>query len=160
MQDPLRYTASILGMIIGDDSGSRYYWALTEPALAEIASMQCDSMDGTGVYYSYLCCDPNKADAVLDTVKNLFSEIERDGVSQDEMETAKNKTLSALTIKCEQPMGRLVSLGFNWVYNNEYKSVLQDVEDVKRVTLDDLSLLIRKLAPGKFTMLSLGPRSE
>ncbi|HOK96676.1 MAG TPA: pitrilysin family protein, partial [Anaerohalosphaeraceae bacterium] len=48
MQDPRRYAASLLGMILGDDSGSRYYWALTEPALAETAVMQCESMDGTG----------------------------------------------------------------------------------------------------------------
>ena len=34
MQDPRRFAASLLGMILGDDSGSRYYWGLTEPALA------------------------------------------------------------------------------------------------------------------------------
>ena len=160
MQDPLRYAASILAMVIGDDSGSRYYWGLTEPALAEIASMQCESMDGTGVNYSYICCDPNKADTVMDIVRSLFNELEKEGISQQEMETAKNKMLSALTIKCEQPMGRLVSLGFNWVYNHEYKSVQQDVDAVKSVCLDDMSELIKKLNPGKFTMLSLGPQQE
>ena len=56
-------------------------------------------------------------------------------------------------------MGRLVSLGFNWVYNNEYKSVQQDVDSVKAVRLDDVYGLIKKLTPGKFTMLSLGPKS-
>jgi predicted Zn-dependent peptidase len=75
------------------------------------------------------------------------------------MQTAKNKMLSALTIKCEQPMGRLVSLGFNWVYNKEYESVQHDVDAVKGVTLDNMSQLIKKLNPGKFTMLSLGPQS-
>jgi predicted Zn-dependent peptidase len=76
MQDPRRFTASLLGMILGDDSGSRYYWGLTEPALAEVAAMQCESMDGTGVFYSYLCCDPDKESAVMDVVKGIFSEIE------------------------------------------------------------------------------------
>ena len=159
MQDPLRYAASILAMIIGDDSGSRYYWGLTEPALAEIASMQCESMDGTGVYYSYICCDPNKTQTVLDTVQTLLGEIEKDGVSQEEIETAKNKMLSALTIKCEQPMGRLVSLGFNWVYNHQYHSVQQDIDAIKTVTASDVFGLIKKMTPGKFTMLSLGPKS-
>ncbi|MCI0499738.1 MAG: insulinase family protein, partial [Planctomycetales bacterium] len=67
MQDPRRHAASLLGMILGDDSGSRYYWALTEPAIAETAVMQCESMDGTGVFYSYICCDPNHTQDVLDS---------------------------------------------------------------------------------------------
>jgi predicted Zn-dependent peptidase len=116
MQDPQRYAASLLGMIIGDDSGSRYYWGLTEPALAEIAAMQCES--------------------------------------------AKNKMLSAVTIRCEQPMGRLVSLGFNWVYNQQYRSVQQDVDAIKAVSITDISNLIQQLNPAKFTMLSLGPNPE
>ena len=159
MQDPKRFAASLLGMILGDDSGSRYYWALTEPALAEIASMQCESMDGTGVFYSYICCDPDNSGQVLSVLQDVFSALTKTGVSKAELETAKNKMLSSLTIKCEQPMGRLVSLGFNWVYNQEYRSVQQDVEAVKTVCIDDISGLIDQLHPGKFTMLSLGPKS-
>ncbi|MFZ9032442.1 MAG: M16 family metallopeptidase [Anaerohalosphaeraceae bacterium] len=157
MQDPRRFTASLLGMILGDDSGSRYYWGLTEPALAEVAAMQCESMDGTGVFYSYLCCDPDKESAVMDVVKGIFSEIEKTGISETELEAAKNKMLSAVTIKCEQPMGRLVSLGFNWIYNNQYRTVQQDMDAIKAVNVDDISDLIQQLTPAKFTMLSLGP---
>lgn len=157
MQDPRRFAASLLGMILGDDSGSRYYWGLTEPALAEIAAMQCESMDGTGVFYSYLCCNPDKAQAVLEVVQGIFAELEKTGVSETELETAKNKMLSAVTIKCEQPMGRLVSLGFEWIYNHQYQSVQQDVDAIKAVNVADISDLIQQLKPAKFTMLSLGP---
>jgi len=160
MQDPRRFAASLLGMILGDDSGSRYYWGLTEPALAEIAAMQCESMDGTGVFYSYLCCAPDKAQEVLDVVRNIFAELEKTGISEAELETAKNKMLSAVTIKCEQPMGRLVSLGFNWVYNNQYQSIQQDVDAIKAISITDISDLIQQLNPAKFTMLSLGPNPD
>jgi predicted Zn-dependent peptidase len=88
-------------------------------------------MDGTGVFYSYLCCDPDKESAVMDVVKGIFSEIEKTGISETELEAAKNKMLSAVTIKCEQPMGRLVSLGFNWIYNNQYRTVQQDMDAIK-----------------------------
>jgi predicted Zn-dependent peptidase len=157
MQDPLRYAASLLGMIVGDDSGSRYYWGLTEPALAEIAVMQCESMDGTGVFYSYFCCSPDKSQEVLGGIREIFSTLEKTGVSEAELEAAKNKMLSALTIKCEQPMGRLVSLGFNWIYNYQYQSLQQDIDAINSVTTTDISSLIQKLTPSKFTMLSLGP---
>jgi predicted Zn-dependent peptidase len=160
MQDPRRYAASLLGMIIGDDSGSRYYWGLTEPALAEVASMLCESMDGTGVFYSYICCDPKKAGTVLSIIGEIFNELQSKGISETELETAQNKVLSALTLKCEQPMGRLVSLGFNWVYNQMFQSVQQDIDAIKAVTPDDIAELIEQFKPGKFTMLSLGPVSS
>lgn len=159
MQDPRRFAASLLAMMIGDDSGSRYYWALTEPALAEVASMQCESMDGTGVYFSYICCDPNQYEQVLDTIRTIFSTLKETGITEVELETAKNKMLSSLTIQCEQPMGRLVSLGFNWVYNKQYRSVRQDIDAIGAITLDDISELQEQLKPGRFTMLSLGPLS-
>ena len=159
MQDPRRFATSLLGMILGDDSGSRYYWGLTEPALAEIAAMQCESMDGTGVFYSYLCCDPGKTQTVMEVVGSILAELEKTGISTTELEAAKNKMLSALTIRCEQPMGRLVSLGFNWIYNHQYQSVQQDVDAIKAVNVADISYLIQQLKPAKFTMLSLGPNS-
>ena len=159
MQDPRRFAGSLLGMILGDDSGSRYYWGLTEPALAEIAAMQCESMDGTGVFYSYLCCDPGKTQTVMEVVGGILAELVKTGISATELEAAKNKMLSALTIRCEQPMGRLVSLGFNWIYNHQYQSVQQDVDAIKAVNVADISYLIQQLKPAKFTMLSLGPNS-
>ena len=74
-----------------------------------------------------------------------------------ELEKAKNKTLSALVIKNELPMGRLVDLGFNWTYLGQYFTVEDDVNSIKAVTTDEIHLLIEKLKPGKFTQFSIGP---
>ncbi|HPD48759.1 MAG TPA: hypothetical protein PLY61_17870, partial [Anaerohalosphaeraceae bacterium] len=68
--------------------------------------------------------------------------------------------LSALTIKSEQPMGRLVSLGFNWVYGREYRSVADDVAAVRKVTVDDVNALIGEFDLRKFTRYAIGPAGE
>ncbi|MEE9370848.1 MAG: pitrilysin family protein, partial [Sedimentisphaerales bacterium] len=39
-QDPRRFAASLLAVIIGDDVGSRFFWELVDKALAETATMQ------------------------------------------------------------------------------------------------------------------------
>jgi predicted Zn-dependent peptidase len=158
MQDPQRYAASLLSSVIGDSTGSRYYWALVDPALAETAAMQCESMDGAGVFYSYICCNPDNTEKVLQIIETLFADLKNKGVSQAELDAARNKVLSAMTLQSEQPMGRLVSLGFNWVYNREYCSVAQDVEHIKAVSLADTSRLVEQLHPDKFTQFSLGPK--
>lgn len=120
--------------------------------------MQYESMDGTGVYFSYICCDPDRSQEVLDATRSIFDELENNGISEVELETAKNKMLSAIALRCEQPMGRLVSLGFNWVYNQRSQSVQEDIEAIQSVTLDDVSALVDQLNPGRFSMLSLGPK--
>jgi len=91
-------------MIIGDDSGSRYFWSLVDPAIAEAASMQAETMDGVGAMYSYICCEPAAAAKVADIIKGIFSDLCQNGIQENELTAAKNKVLSALTLKSEQPM--------------------------------------------------------
>jgi len=156
-QDPRRFAASLLGNIIGDDVGSRFFWELVDKALAEVASMQFGAMDGTGAFYSYIRCSSENVNKVLDIVRKIFDDLARDGVTESELTAAKNKTLSALVIKNELPMGRLVDLGFNWTYLQRYQTIEDDINSIKAVTVDDIHSLIKQLRPGDFTQFSLGP---
>ena len=158
-QDPRRFAASLLSLVVGDDLGSRFYWELVDKALAEAASMQFNGMDGTGIFYSYLRCSTEGTVAVMETVDRIFREVRSDGITDDELTKAKNKVLSAMVIKNELPMGRLVDLGFNWMYLGDYRRIEEDVEAVKAVTVDEVSTLVEQLNPGRFTRYSLGPES-
>jgi predicted Zn-dependent peptidase len=156
-QDKRRFAASLLGVIVGDDVGSRFFWELVDKALAESATMQFGAMDGTGAFYSYIRCSSENMSKVLDTVRNIFQNLSKNGVTEDETRTAKNKILSALVIKNELPMGRLLDLGVNWTYLKEYRTVEDDIKAIKAVTTDDIHSLIEQLNPGDFTQFSLGP---
>jgi len=90
-QDPRRFAASLLGMIVGDDVGSRFFWELVDKALAEAASMQFGGMDGTGAFCSYIRCGSDNVTKVIDIVRGIFDDLARNGVSEDELTKAKNK---------------------------------------------------------------------
>jgi predicted Zn-dependent peptidase len=156
-QDPRRFAASLLGIVVGDDVGSRFFWELVDKALAEAASMQFGAMDGTGAFHSYIRCSSEKVAKVLDTIKGIFASLSKDGISEEELQKAKNKTLSALVIKNELPMGRLLDLGFNWTYLEQYRTIEDDINSIKAVTVDDIHLLIEQFDLGGFTQLSIGP---
>ena len=158
-QDPRRFAASLLGVIVGDDYGSRFYWDLVDKALAEEATMHFNPMDGTGLFYAYLRCGTPNAAKVMGIVDGIFRDLMDKGVSADEMAKAKNKVLSALVLKNELPMGRLVDLGFNWMYLGEYRSIEQDVEAIKAVTVDEINTLIRQVDLTSYTRYALGPAS-
>jgi predicted Zn-dependent peptidase len=159
-QDPRRFAVSLLGTIVGDDVGSRFFWELVDQALAEAATMHFGPMDGTGAFCSYIRCSSENVTKVLDTVKAIFDGLAKDGITKEELTTAQNKVLSALVIKNELPMGRLVDLGFNWIYLRQYRTIEDDVSAIKDVTVDDVHAVIEQLKLGDFTQLSLGPERK
>lgn len=156
-QDRRRFAAFLLAAIIGDDVGSRFFWALVDKALAESANMQFAPMDGTGVFCSYVSCGTDNVSKVLDIIRSVFDEIAQDGISQDELRKARNKLLSETVIKNELPMGRLAELGRDWLYLGRYQPIEQDIKNIKAVTVQDIRSLIKEMTPGDFTQFSIGP---
>jgi len=155
--DERRFAAAILAAVVGDEVGSRFFWQLVDKALAETATMQFGAMDGTGIFCSYISCGSDKVTKVLEIVGGVFEALSEKGVSKEELGKAKNKILSALVIKNELPMGRLIDLGFNWIYLGRHRTVQEDIDAIKAVTVDDVNSLIKAFNPGEFTQLSLGP---
>jgi predicted Zn-dependent peptidase len=156
-QDARRFAASLLALIVGDDLGSRLYWELVDKAIAEAASMHFGPMDGAGLFDTYIRCSAANVPRVMEIVSRIFAELTERGITQEELVKARNKVLSALVIKNELPMGRLVDLGFNWVYLQHYRSIEQDVEAVKAVTVAEVNALIRQLSFSHYTQYCLGP---
>jgi predicted Zn-dependent peptidase len=157
LQDPRRFAAALLATVIGDDVGSWFFWELVDKALAETAVMHFSGMDGTGLFYSYICCRSENVPKVIETVKRIFDALLRQGVTGDELTKAKNKILSALVIKNELPMGRLLDVGFNWVYLGRYRTLEDDIDAVRSVTAGEVNSLIEQLKPGEFTKFEIGP---
>ena len=156
-QDQRRFAASLLAAIIGDEVGLRFFWELVDKALAEAATMTSGPMDGTGAFYSYIRCNSGSVRKVLDTVRNLFRSLAQDGITKKELKIAKNKVISALVIKNELPMGRLVDLGFNWTYLEQYRTIEEDVSAIKDVSVDEVQTLMGQLNLGDFTQFAIGP---
>ncbi len=159
-QDPRRFAALLLAAIVGDDVGSRFFWELVDKALAEAAAMQFGAMDGTGVFHSYIRCSSENVTEVLDTIKGIFGSLSKNGITKDELKKAKNKMLSALVIKNELPMGRLLDLGFNWIYLEQYRTIEDDISAIRAVTVDDVHSLMEQFNLGDFTQLSIGPAQD
>ena len=157
MQDDRWYAAKLLSVILGDSSGSRYFWSLVDPALADTAAMDLASMDAAGGMCSYICCSPENAAQVETLVNDLFATLSEKGIEENELTAARNKVLSSVAIKNERPMSRLVSLGFNWVYRRQYFSVAEDIEHIRAVTVADIHGVLKEFNPGDYTLYSLGP---
>ncbi len=156
-QDKMRYSANVLANVIGDVTNSRLYWALVDNALADSADMEYDPMDGAGAFYTYISCDPSKTDEVLEIVRNVFTKVREEGITDPEMMASKNKIASGMTLNGELPMGRLVPLGYNWIYRQQYKSLADELLAIDAVGHFDLHDLLARYQLEKLSILGLGP---
>lgn len=158
--DDDRYAAKLLAMVIGDDSGSRLYWELVDPGLAEHAALGHHDHLGTGLFVSSLSCDPKYAAENLRRLAEIYRRVEEEGITAAELEQAKNKVNSSVVLRSERPRGRLFALGANWVYRNEYRSVKDDLDAIDRITLDDVNAVLKKYPLSVSTTVAIGPLAE
>jgi len=156
-RSPLRFAADLLAVIVGDDSGSRMYWELVDPGHAETAEIGYNEFDGSGVYLTYVGGDPENAAANIERVRQIFERVNREGVTEHELAQAKNKVCTRIVLRGERPMGRLASLGNNWVYREEYRPVSSDLEAVRAITTADIRGLLDVYPLGQTTTIAIGP---
>src|SRR5439155_18112144 len=89
VESPLRYAADTLALALGDDSGSRLYWALVDPGLAESADLSFSEYEGTGTFYASVTGDPERAAANIELVRKILADVQRKGITAEELNTAK-----------------------------------------------------------------------
>jgi predicted Zn-dependent peptidase len=155
-----RYAAHLLAMILGDHTGSRLYWTLIDPGLADGAELSYQDYNQAGSFYTFLSCEPADTQANLSRIGEIYRGVMARGVTEDELVQAKNKVLSRSVLRSERPMGRLASLGFHWMYRGVYLSVEDELEAFSRVSLDDLHRLLHEWPLWPMTLVSVGPTIE
>ena len=89
--DDDRYAAKLLTTMLGDDSGSRLYWELVDPGLAEHASLHHYEYMGAGAFLTYLSCDPEYAADNLRRVLEVYRQAEAGDFTAAELAQAKSK---------------------------------------------------------------------
>lgn len=158
--DPLRFAAELMAVIVGDDCNSRLYWELLDPGLVESAEMGYYDYEETGAYLTFLNGPPDETRSNLDRIAKIYAEVNRTGVTADELEQARNKVSSRLVLRGERPMGRLGALGNNWLFRREYRSIEDDLAIVRNITLDDIRRLLEQFPLGQTTTIGVGPLSS
>ncbi len=158
--DPDRYAAKVLSVILGDDSGSRLYWKLVDPGLAENATLHYSGYHGAGAYITWLSCEPDQAADNLKAVLDVYRQAEAAGVTAGELAQAKSKIKSRIVLGSERPRGRLFVVGSHWTYRREYRSVRDDLAAVDAVSVEQIAELLRRYPLSRSTSFVVGPLRE
>jgi predicted Zn-dependent peptidase len=136
------------------------YWALIDPGLAESAETSYLEFADSGVLATFVACAPEAVEKLLQMVHAILRNVTEQGVAAEELAQAKNKIASRLVLRSERPMGRLVPLGYNWVYRREYRTIEDDLRDLQAVTLDDVRRVAAQYPLDQITTVAVGPLEE
>jgi predicted Zn-dependent peptidase len=157
LESPDRYAAHLLATILGDHTGSRLYWKLIDPGLADGAELSYQDYNQAGAFFTFLSCEPDQTQANLGRIAELYRTAILDGLTEDELSQAKNKVLARAVLRSERPMGRLASLGFHWMYRRLYIPVEDELQAFNRVTVSDLRRLLSDWPLWPVSIVSVGP---
>ncbi len=159
-RDPRRLAASIACEVIGAGEGSHLYWALVHDGLAEAAQIGHDASDGDGAFYGYILVDPARAQEALDAFRSTFSKACADGLSVEEVERAKRRFASAMTLGAETPMGRLRPVGMDWMLRGQLRTPEEALRELLAVTPEQVNGVLRANPFDVATVAALGPLKE
>ncbi|MCO6431743.1 MAG: insulinase family protein [Deltaproteobacteria bacterium] len=137
-----RYALGLLAVILGDSSGSKFYWELIDKGIAEAASADSEERDECGCFAAYASMQPSQIDKVATTLRELVKRGAE--FSADDLERAKTKVISRLALGSELPMGRLMSLGMEWNYRKRLHSVKEEISVIQSLTAGDLERAFEK----------------
>ena len=156
-RDDERYAAGLLANILGDDSGSRLYWEMVDNGLADSAGLgTCEYFDN-GVFVTGLISEPEQASEVLERTRKVYLDAKTTGLTQAELDRAKNKVLSRLVLANERPGGRLFAVGGDWQVRREYRTVRQDIETIGNITLREIHEILEKFPLDDPLIVTVGP---
>lgn len=155
--DSDRFANRTLATILGDDTGSRLYWELVDSGLAEFACLSPYEYQGTGVNMTFLCCAPEDTEANLQRIQQIYEVVQRDGVTAEELEQAKNKICAHIVLQAERSMNRLFTVGRGWMQRREYRTTRESVEAYQQVTLEQTRDVLSRYPLTLCSTVAVGP---
>jgi predicted Zn-dependent peptidase len=153
----MRYAADTLALAVGDDSGSRLYWGLVDPGLADGADCSYYENDGNGCVYASFSCEPGETEGNLGIVRKVLADVQREGITPDELQLAKTKIASRVVRGSERPMGRMQAIAAAWGYTGEYRDVDTELANYDAVSLTDIRTYLDKYPIDRSTVVAFGP---
>jgi predicted Zn-dependent peptidase len=154
---PLRYSAHVLSTAIGDYTGSRLFWALVDPGLADSADFGIYSYEGTGAFITSYSCPPEEARKNRDIVLELLSDVQKNGISAEELELARTKLASREVRGNERTFRRMLGIGHDWTYLGQYRTLDDELAAIDAVTLKSIREMLDRYPLDQLTTVALGP---
>ncbi|HEV3146343.1 MAG TPA: pitrilysin family protein [Gemmataceae bacterium] len=154
---PLRHAAHILTTALGDYTGSRLFWALVDPGLADSADMGFYEYEGAGAYITSFSCQAGVAHENRGRVLDVFTDVQKNNITNQELQLARTKSASREVRGSERTFRRMLDIGRDWTYLHQYRTLDDELAAIDAVSLATVRELLDRYPLNRLTTVALGP---
>jgi predicted Zn-dependent peptidase len=160
--DPDRYAASTLGVILGDGSSSRLYKSVREKdGLAYSIYSYGSGYADTGVMGVYACTAVEDIDIAENKILSTIGEFVKNGPTEKEVVRAKAQLKAGIIFSLENLWDRASLFARDELYYREKSRVSESLDSIERITDEEIAgAAERYLGKGGFTTLKILPQSK
>jgi predicted Zn-dependent peptidase len=143
--DEKRYAASLLTSILGDGNSSRLWQTIREErGLAYSVGTSSDSFDDCGIFSIYAGTSPEKLSEVIDLSINEIRKIKKNGVSLDELNLAKEQTVSSILLSLESTAARAENLAHNEMVHGRQIPIEETLQKLEAVEVEEIQAIAKQ----------------
>ena len=159
--DPRRYAMTMIGMLFGGGMSSRLFQRIREElGLAySVYSFQSFHADA-GMHGIYVGTTPDSAPAAVDAINAEMEKLSTQGLSEDDITAGKSQLKGQITLSLESPTSRMYRAAGTELYGEPYRTLDELLTLIDAVDSETVAQLCKAYyAPGRQTLVSLGPRA-
>lgn len=140
LEDESYYSLVLLNNIMGGSMSSRLFQNIREEkGLAYSVYSMSSSFKDTGYFNIYAGVSHDKVKDALIGIQDELKLLKKDGISAEELETAKEQLKGSYIFSLENVNGRMFSIGKNMLLLNKIYTAEEVMASIDAVTLEDIS---------------------
>jgi predicted Zn-dependent peptidase len=157
--DERRFAMSMLNAVLGGNMSSRLFQEVRERrGLAYSVYSFANSLSDQGVLQVYAAVEPDRTGELLICLREELAKLARYGVTQEELEHARDHLLSVLFLTIESSEDRMSRLARNQLILGRYVAPEETAARFEAVTLDEVRALAAEiLDPAGAGIAVMGP---
>jgi len=158
-KDPDKYIFFILDSILGGSMSSRLFQEVREKrGLVYSIFSFINFYFNCGIFGIHAGCAEASYRQVLDLIKTICDDLCDRGVTEEELTRAKEHIKGGILLALESTSNRMIRLAKSEIYHGRLVPVEEIVENVEKVTLNDVNEMSKRLLPyDNFSRVILGP---
>jgi predicted Zn-dependent peptidase len=159
---PLRYPLSILNTAFGGGMSSRLFQGLREKkGLVYNVQSFIDLHSDCGISGFYLVCDKKNLPNVANQLREIFSDIHKNGFHKEEIELAKTYLSGNLLLSLETSTIRMLRLGRERLYLEKINRIKDIIKTINLIDATKINNMIKDfLNPNQYSVAAVGPINE
>ncbi|MCS7202074.1 MAG: insulinase family protein [Dictyoglomus sp.] len=157
-QDERKFSLYLLSLILGGGISSRLFQELREKnGLVYNVETQGISFKDTSLFAIYTATTPRFFEKTLITLVDQIEKIKKEGITKEELDTAKKQSIYNFLMQIENPRFRLFYYFDSLSIYGEIISPYETIRKIRRVSLEDVHNTIEYIFNKPFSLSLVGP---